>query len=139
MAKPKVFNRSSAGTVNFAGAIDRTQQQFQAECDINQVVRRLSAGQPVPAPKNVGRYGDFASVPDFWAANNLLIRAREQFMSLPARVRERFKQDPAEMLAFVADRKNFDEARKLGLLSDEAVSRADAAAAAAAAKVEVKS
>lgn len=137
MAKAK-FNRSSAGYVNFAGSVNRTQQQFQAECDIEKVVSRLAAGQPVPQPKYVGSYGDFASVPDFWAANNLLIRAREQFMSLPAKVRDRFKQDPAEMLAFVADRKNFDEARALGLLSDEACARADAAVAAAKAP-EVKS
>lgn len=127
MAKTSWWDRRSAGGINFAHSINRTQQQFQGECDINVIAARLSSGQPVPLARNAGRYGDFASAPDFQAAQDLILRARDQFMSLPAKVRERFGNDPAQLLAFVADKSNLVEAHKLGLLSEEASARLDQA------------
>lgn len=122
MAKAKSwFDRPTAGVRNFAQSVSRTQQQFQAECDINQIAARLSRGQPVPMARNVGTYADFASAPDFHEAQELVLRARDQFMSLPAKVRERFGNDPAQLLAFVGDKANYSEAKELGLLAGEVV------------------
>lgn len=120
-----------------SGEVNRTQQQFQAECDVNVIAARLSAGQPVSVRSDMGRFGDFSEAPDFYEAQNLVIRARDQFMSLPAKVRARFDNDPGKLLAFVADRKNLEEAHDLGLLHGEAakaveLSRAKALADAAA-------
>lgn len=115
------YNRPKAGGVNFADAICRTQQQFKDECDINVIVRRhLANGDPGRFVKaQVGTYGDFYEAPDFQMAQDILVESRAQFEALPARIRDRFRNEPAELLAFVMDKDNLEEARKLGLLKDE--------------------
>lgn len=110
---------SRAGAVNFANSIDRTRQEFREECDINNLMRRFEATGVMPQPWKappVANWADFASVPDYLDAQNLLIQARDSFLQLPARVRARFDNDPAQLLAFVANDANREEADKLGLL-----------------------
>jgi phage internal scaffolding protein len=43
--------------------------------------------------------------------------AQYQFDQLPALIRDRFHNDPQEMLAFLNDPNNYDEAIKLGLVN----------------------
>lgn len=129
------------GGISFAGEVSRTQQQFKDECDINSIMSRYEETGVLPAPGRnppVARFGDFASAPDFMSAQNTVLRAREQFESLPRKVRERFQNDPVQFLQFVTDKANLPEARKLGLLSDEAAARIDAAAAPPPAPGEAK-
>lgn len=115
----------------------RTKQEFKNECDINRIMAKyLRTGVPPPGV-GIGRYGDFSSVGDFREAQECLVRAQGQFAALPAKVREKFRNDPGEFLKFVHDEKNYDEALSLGLLKDEAVAR-KAAAEAAKNKPEVK-
>lgn len=109
---------SMAGAINFASALDRTHQEFKDECDINSIMRRYSATGVMPSPwKSPPEpiWGDLASVPEFMEAQQLLITARESFADLPSKVRTRFNNDPSQLLAFVQDPKNLDEARALGL------------------------
>jgi phage internal scaffolding protein len=61
--------------------------------------------------------GDFVDVPDFQTALNLVISAQDEFMKVPADVRARFNNDPGELMAFLEDDKNRDEAIKLGLVN----------------------
>lgn len=104
-----------------SGSPEMTQQHFKDECDVNVMVRRFGREVWTPRPDApVGRYGDFAEAPDFLEAQLLLNRAAAQFNSLPAKVRRRFDNDPAKLLAFVGDKSNTDEARELGLLSEVA-------------------
>lgn len=93
-----------------------SQQQFKDECDINVIMDRYTAtGQ---APQFVGAFfDDFSDVREFHEAQNILLAAQEEFLSLPARVRERFNNDPGRLLEFVNDEANREEAAKLGLLS----------------------
>lgn len=60
-------------------------------------------------------YGDFSEPLDFQAAQNLIVHANEQFDALPVKVRNRFRNDPKEFLAFASDPDNLEEMRKLGL------------------------
>lgn len=97
-------------------------QEFKEECDINNLMARYAATGYLPQPFKsppVARYEDFASAPDFLEAQLLVLEARDQFMGLPVRVRDRFQNDPMRFLEFVHDEKNRDEARKLGLLKEE--------------------
>lgn len=94
-----------------------TQQHFKDDCDVNVIVNRfLKTGQFPPVdPKAM--YGDFLDAPESYRdALDQVIAAEEQFMELPAKVRERFQNDPAELLDFLADPKNKEEAINLGLL-----------------------
>lgn len=97
----------------------RTKQSFRDECDINKLMRKYEQSGQLPASVRVGSYGDFATDVDLLAAQLLIKSAEAQFDSLPARVRERFRNSPEEFLKFVQDRKNQEEARKLGLLQEE--------------------
>lgn len=105
--------------VEFPPDEGRTQQDAKDECDINMIMRKYVKTGTLPPGMGIGRYGDFSTAEDYLDAQNLLIQARAQFDSLPSTVRERFSNSPVSMLAFVADKNNIEEARKLGLLKDE--------------------
>jgi len=111
---------SLAGAINFASSLDRTHQEFKDECDINNILKRYQATGVMPQPWKsppVPKWGDFASAPDYFEAQQLLLEARQSFMNLPAKVRTRFNNNPGELLAFVQDPRNTDEARALGLVN----------------------
>lgn len=93
-----------------------TKQSFKDECDINVIMKRYEqSGVLQHLARGEPQYVDASSL-DYQASMELVVAAREQFMALPSRVRERFQNDPAQMLAFVEDRANLDEARELGLV-----------------------
>lgn len=124
---------SDAAGLDCSRDVPLTKQEFREECDLNTIMRQYTQTGILPEAR-VASYGDFSDALDFREAQEILVRSREQFEALPAEVRYRFRNDPAEFLEFVQDRNNFSEARKLGLLSAEAEAAADARAAAEAAK-----
>ncbi|QGH73232.1 MAG: scaffold protein [Microviridae sp. ctKAt32] len=95
-----------------------TKQSFKEECDINEILKRAKNGQDISVLFNqrVKRYGDFTNVPDYRDALDLVNRAEGMFMELEAKVRERFANDPARMIAFLQDPGNREEAERLGLV-----------------------
>jgi phage internal scaffolding protein len=116
---PKVyseFNPPPDGGITFDPEIEpsRTKQSFRDECDINLVMKRAN-GVDLSKATTPPQFGDFASAPDFMEAQNVIVRAREHFESLPSAVRERFGNDPAKLLAFIGDKNNKDEVIRLGL------------------------
>lgn len=93
------------------------QQQFKQDADINELVRRFGLLGKVPEPVTDPRYyGDVADMPDLRTALERIRDAKDRFAALPSRVRTRFRNDPAELFAFLDDPSNRDEAVKLGLL-----------------------
>lgn len=89
---------------------------FHEDCDINCVVSRYLRKDPtldIQEKKPV--YGDFSKVMSYEDAKQAVIEAERNFMSLPPEVRRRFNDNPAELLKFVDDDRNLDEAIKLGL------------------------
>ncbi|AXH74981.1 MAG: internal scaffolding protein [Microviridae sp.] len=93
-----------------------TQQQFAAECDINEIVRRFGLTGELPDGYRPPVSGDFTNVGDFQSAMNAVRQAEESFMALPAGMRERFNNDPQQLIDFVSNDKNRDEAMELGLV-----------------------
>lgn len=96
----------------------RTKQSFAAECNVNNIVARfpdltqLGAGsgrQP--------RFGDISGVEDLHSAMNMVFEAEARFAELPSAVRSRFRNDPVELVNFLGDENNRDEAVKLGLVN----------------------
>nr|QJB20563.1 MAG: internal scaffolding protein [Microvirus sp.] len=92
------------------------QQNFKDETDINTIVKRFNITGELPNNVAVPQYGDFLDVTDYHSALNLVIKAEDSFMAMPAEVRSRFNNDPGAFLDFVYDGKNRDEAARLGLL-----------------------
>lgn len=98
-----------------------TQQQFKEQCDMNNIIARYNSTGLLIDPLHPGTrqpmFGDFSTVMDFQAAQNVVVRVNEAFEALPARVRDRFDNDPALMLEFLQNEDNREEAVKLGLIN----------------------
>lgn len=94
----------------------KTKQADKDSCDINKILSRFEKTGQLPAMiAKEPRWGDFATVPDFMEAHELVQKAHEQFEALDSSVRKRFHHDPMEMLAFCQDPANADEMVRLGL------------------------
>lgn len=82
------------------GLTTRTQQHLRDEVDINTIVRRFGITREMPSGIPGGVYGDFTGVEDFESALAAISRARDGFMALPPEVRERFDNDPGQLIEF---------------------------------------
>lgn len=116
MAKEKVGSFRPHGRV-FAQCYDdrRTRSEFRDECDVNVIMKKYRATGLLPGDPARMKYGEFSDVPDFMTAMNVVARANEAFAALPAHIRKRFGNDPAEFCNYVANPENIDEVRRLGL------------------------
>lgn len=98
-----------------------TIQSAADETDINVMIARYqktgsfhgSTNMPSVRPD----FGDFADVPEYQQAMNILLYAHDQFAALPANIRDRFSNSPEAYLAFLSDSSNKEEAIKLGLVN----------------------
>lgn len=116
------------------------QQSFAEEVDVNNIVARALKtgilGDPMAIAARQAVFGDFSGVGSYQDSLNRVIAAQKAFESLPANVRARFDHDPGKLIAFLADVKNLEEARELGLV--EPLKKTDIVAAESqAAKVAV--
>lgn len=93
-----------------------TEQEHLEEADINYVADRFMRTGETPQVLRLPTFGDFEGIFDFQSAMNTINLAKAEFMSLPAKIRTRFNNDPAEILAFINDETNRDEAIKLGFI-----------------------
>lgn len=119
-----------------------TQQSLQDETDMNLIIERAMRGQVVTHVNEVqAMYADVAEYPvDYQSALNLVMQAQETFDLLPAKVRDRFGNDPGQFMSFM-DRlesagegsAELDEAVDLGLATRRQDAIAEAAAREAAA------
>lgn len=96
-----------------------TSQEFIEEADINYIAERFMRTGEAPQVLNLPTYGDFEGTFDFQSSMNTIAQAKQEFMKLPAKVRTRFANDPAQLLEFVGDPANYDEAVKLGFIDKE--------------------
>ncbi len=96
----------------------KTKQSFKDECDINFIMNKWQRTGEIPAAK-VGslppRYGDFSTATDYMDACNQVIEAKAAFAALPAFLRDRFANEPANLLRFLSIPENQEEAIRLGL------------------------
>lgn len=97
----------------------RTQQQFKEECDVNNILRNyVDTGVLTHVSDQIPQFGDFSKVPaDYGEALALIEESREAFMQLPSEVREKFDSRPENLISYLQDEKNKDEAIKLGLIN----------------------
>lgn len=95
------------------------QQHDSAACDINNIMARYVRDGVIEHVKEFGaQYGDFTCVPDYATCLRAVSEAEECFNALPAKVRSRFENDPAQFLDFVSDPANRNEMALMGLLKD---------------------
>lgn len=106
---------SAAVAMRFEGE-GRTKQSFAKECDINEIVRRFGITGKLPQSVRAPTYADYSGVSDYREALEAMSLAEESFAAMPATVRSRFENDPAQFVDFCSDPRNRAEAIKLGLI-----------------------
>lgn len=96
-----------------------TIQAAADECDINKMIQRYqctgSYHTQSRSPSVPPQFGDFADLQSYQDAQNTLLEAHELFAGLPAVIRDRFRNDPSQLLSFLEDKSNLEEAVKLGI------------------------
>lgn len=94
-----------------------TRQTEIDACDINFILARYarSGEPPVFIYGKEGASGDFSDIATFEQTQDLIAAASAYFDQLPAKTKERFNQNPAKLLDFLADEENNEEAIRLGL------------------------
>lgn len=111
---------SSSVVVSCPEGDDVTQQQFKEETDINVIVTRFGVTGTLPMTAREPLPDDLYEPMDLLEAMQRVRQADEAFAALPAKVRDRFGNDPVALAEFVADPANVEEARALGLLRERA-------------------
>lgn len=77
------------------------------------IVRRATTGALSSSAQP--RFMDLTAV-DYMAANNRIVAGRNAFNNLPSKIRARFQNDPYQLLRFLDNPNNREEAIKLGLV-----------------------
>lgn len=79
-------------------------QEFADQCDINRIVRQFDRdGVITHLREDKPQWLDVTQVPDYRTAMTQVAAAEQYFMQLPAKVREKFRNDPAELMDCLAD------------------------------------
>jgi len=105
----------------------RTQQQFKDQCNINNILARYEKnGMITHINRNTPHYDDYSKLKSFKDSLDIVHTTHDLFMSLPPKVRSRFQNDPAELISFMNNEANKDEAIKLGLVSQPMVKNQEA-------------
>jgi phage internal scaffolding protein len=79
-----------------------TKQEFKDECDIYTILGTYArTGQLTHLNSMAGTFQDLPPDTDYQAAMNTIIQAQDAFAALPATIRDRYHNDPAEFLAAI--------------------------------------
>lgn len=111
------FRRLRKRVLTPVGDRSMTIQADRDKCDINKIMEKYHKTGMVTHIS--GRGGVFLDCSNFQGYRESLEKVRladEAFAGLTAKVRDRFKNDPAELMLFLSDPKNRDEAESLGLV-----------------------
>lgn len=102
------------------GSLSMTDPSFADECDINFLMSKYQSSELIPhVTRYQGQYADFSDSIDYLTAQNIILEANDAFASLPAHIRNRFDNDPAQFLDFVHDPNSREEMKALGLLTQQ--------------------
>ncbi|QCQ85110.1 internal scaffolding protein [Blackfly microvirus SF02] len=104
--------------MDFAGEISLTKQADAQSCDINYIMSQYEkTGLLDHISHHQGQYADLGNALDYHTAMSVIVEAQQSFESLPAEIRRRFANDPAQFLDFVSKDENIEEMAKMGLLT----------------------
>lgn len=91
-----------------------TEQSHRDACNINTIVAKARRGIMPEIMQGNPTYGDFSAAEDFYDVQCRIAKCKSEFQMLPAAVRKRFENDPGNLIQFLSDPTNDEEARQLG-------------------------
>ena len=95
-----------------------TDQSMKDEVDVNYIIEKARKTGQIPHIAKI--QGQFADVSDLTDLHDSMIRvqhAKHEFSKLPLQVQKRFGYDIRELVEFLGDPSNYEEAKKLGLVT----------------------
>lgn len=97
--------------------VSMTQQHMGPETDINNIVSKYlrtgTLGNPSATRQAI--FGDFTAI-DYMDMQNAIADIDQQFASLSSKIRRRFNNSAYQLVRFIENPDNRDEAVKLGIL-----------------------
>lgn len=105
-----------------------TMQNFKDDADINCIISRFETTgvlvDPTVPVSRTPQFGDFSELPSFQESQNVIVVATNAFNALPAKIRERFGNNPATYFDFVQGLEKgsdeYAEAVRLGIVDEPA-------------------
>jgi hypothetical protein len=93
-----------------------TEQAHKHECDVNHIVKKYDKhGLISHVSKFEAKFGDLSGT-DFKSMYDKVTNAISMFQELPSGIRNRFDNSPAELLRFMDNPDNREEAIDLGII-----------------------
>jgi len=97
-----------------------TQESDAKDSDINVIMARFKSTGQLPHRLTEPLFGDFSAPIDYAQAVTTINEANDAFMSLPAKIRGQFGNDPGEFIKFATNPENREELNKMGLIREPA-------------------
>ncbi|WNK14534.1 MAG: internal scaffolding protein [Microvirus sp.] len=99
--------------------VSLTSQNDVQQSDINYIVKQFGLTHELPYGRSIPEYADYTDIPnDYHAARQYIDELNDAFMAYPAEIRSRFENNPANLLDFLNDNNNRDEALQLGFITE---------------------
>jgi len=105
-----------------SGDPGKTDPSGAKDADINNIVATYHKTGVLPLQQRAAVFADVSDAPSYQEALQVVIDAEKAFMTLPANIRKRFDNDATQMLAFIDNPENRQEAASLGMLKSAAPS-----------------
>lgn len=98
-----------------------TRQSAKDECDVNQILARYQkTGVLTHLNPATPMYADLSEMPNSYQdALEFIRKAQEDFQNMSSTLRAKFQNDPQQLINFIANPSNYEEAAQLGLLDPE--------------------
>lgn len=94
-----------------------TQQHMANEVNINMIMAKAKKTGQMPVFQNMNpMYGDVSDFGSYQEALMQIQSAQNDFNALPGAIKARFGHNPGNLLQFLSDENNREEAVKLGLI-----------------------
>lgn len=117
---PPPFGPDISHGKDFTGGVSKTKQSFANESDINMIMAKFHRTGVLMDPTKISSrkafFGDISGLGDFQEIQNKVLAAEVAFGDLPSEIRTRFDNKPAELVKFLQDEGNREEAIELGIV-----------------------
>lgn len=110
------FHRENVKTIITGKSM--TKSEYASELDRNKIMEKYKNFGVMPHElADKGYYADVSEIGDYFESKTTVKDAERAFLTIPARIRKEFNNDPGKLMDFLNDPKNEDKARELGILN----------------------
>lgn len=103
--------------LDFSDAPSRTKSEFADDCNINNIVGKAMKTGILPSGNRKPLFEDFSMVSDYVDTQRTIAQAEQNFMQLDPTIREQFGNNVANLLDFIDNPENAEEAAAMGLIA----------------------